>query len=59
MFGWLRKIRQKLSGHTTAEAHQRYTKLELHPLRKAINTIPARLITYLPKKRCAPVRGLK
>jgi hypothetical protein len=59
MFGWLRKIRQKLSGHTTAEAHQPYTKLELHPLRKAINTIPARLITYLPKKRCAPVRGLK
>jgi integrase len=36
------EIRQKLSGHTTAEAHQRYTKLELNPLRKAINTIPAR-----------------
>jgi integrase len=36
------EIRQKLSGHTTAEAHQRYTKLELDPLRKAINAIPAK-----------------
>jgi integrase len=36
------EIRQKLSGHTTAEAHQRYTKLELDPLRKAINSIPER-----------------
>ena len=36
------EIRQKLSGHTTAEAHQLYTKLELDPLRKAINAIPGK-----------------
>jgi integrase len=36
------EIRQKLSGHTTEDAHQRYTKLEMDPLRKAINSIPSK-----------------
>jgi integrase len=36
------EIRQKLSGHTTEDAHQRYTKLEMDPLRKAIDSIPSK-----------------
>ena len=36
------EIRQKLSGHTTEDAHQRYTELEMDQLRKAIESIPSK-----------------
>ena len=41
------EIRQKLSGHTTEDAHQRYTELEMDQLRKAIKSIPSKKKTSL------------
>ena len=38
--GISQELRQKLAGHTTTDAHQKYTHLETDVLRKAVNKIP-------------------
>ncbi len=38
-------VRQKLTGHASAEVHQRYTHHELSTLRKAVDVLPALSIT--------------
>ncbi|MDA1273877.1 MAG: hypothetical protein O2960_07475, partial [Verrucomicrobia bacterium] len=35
------EVRQKLTGHADAAMHQRYTHLELLPLKQAIATLPS------------------
>jgi integrase len=35
------EVRMKLTGHRTAAVHQRYTHLELEPLRRAIGQLPS------------------
>jgi len=34
-------VRMKLTGHKSADVHQRYTHMQLEPLKKAIATLPA------------------
>jgi site-specific recombinase XerD len=35
------EVRQKLTGHADAGRHQKYTHLELQPLKQAIATLPS------------------
>jgi integrase len=49
-------IRQKLTGHASAEVHRRYTHHELGTLRKAIDVLPA-LGTAKPAKKRGGVRN--
>ncbi len=37
------EMRQKLTGHADAGMHQKYTHLELQPLKQAIATLPSLL----------------
>jgi hypothetical protein len=39
--GVAQEIRQKLTGHSSAQMNKHYTYLELEPLRAAIGLIPA------------------
>jgi len=39
--GVSQEIRQKLTGHTSAEMNKVYTHLELAPLRAAVEKLPA------------------
>jgi hypothetical protein len=44
-------VRMKLTGHRTVAAHQRYTHVELKPLRQAIAALPTLRVNRLEKKK--------